>query len=117
MSSIVKTDQGVVLALDPGQAQKLASRIAEIIAGAVAQPVLLCTPMLRPHIWRLFARVLPHLGVLSHNEVPPQVHVAADPATAWSLASQLATPRHLICITGSFFIAAEMRAAMTTAAM
>jgi len=25
----------------------------------------------------LFARVLPHLGVLSHNEVPPQVHVAS----------------------------------------
>ena len=52
-------------------------RIGEIFAGAVAQPVLLCTPTLRPHIWRLFARVLPHLGVLSHNEVPPQVHVAS----------------------------------------
>jgi flagellar biosynthesis component FlhA len=25
----------------------------------------------------LFARVLPHLGVLSHNEVPPQVQVAS----------------------------------------
>ncbi|MGD9723227.1 MAG: folylpolyglutamate synthase/dihydrofolate synthase family protein [Pirellulales bacterium] len=43
------------------------------------------------------------------------VHVAADPATAWNLASQLATPRHLVCITGSFFIAAEMRAAMAAA--
>ena len=77
VSSIVKTDHGLVLALDPVQAQKLASRIAEIIASAVAQPVLLCTPTLRPHIWRLFARVLPHLGVLSHNEIPPQIHVAA----------------------------------------
>ena len=44
--------------------------------GAVAQPVLLCSPTLRPHLWRLFARVLPHLGVVSHNEVPPQVQVA-----------------------------------------
>ena len=43
---------------------------------AVAQPVLLCTPALRPHLWRLFARVLPHIGVLSHNEVPPHVRVA-----------------------------------------
>lgn len=77
VSSIVRTDHGLVLALDPVQAQKLASRIAEIIAGAVAQPVLLCTPALRPHIWRLFARVLPHLGVLSHNEIPPQIQVAA----------------------------------------
>jgi flagellar biosynthesis protein FlhA len=77
VSSIVKTEHGLVLALDPMQAQKLASRIAEIIGGAVAQPVLLCTPSLRPHIWRLFARVLPHLGVLSHNEIPPQIQVAA----------------------------------------
>ncbi|MBL8136876.1 MAG: flagellar biosynthesis protein FlhA [Acidobacteria bacterium] len=77
VASIVKTEHGAVLAIDPTQAQRLASRIGEIFAGAVAQPVLLCTPTLRPHIWRLFARVLPHLGVLSHNEVPAQVHVAS----------------------------------------
>ena len=77
VSAMVRTEQGVVLAIEPAQAQRLASRIAEVIAGAVAQPVLLCSPVLRPHIWRLFARVLPHLGVLSHNEVPPQVQVAA----------------------------------------
>ena len=77
VSAIVKTEHGAVLAIDPVQAQRLASRIGEIFASAVAQPVLLCTPTLRPHIWRLFARVLPHLGVLSHNEVPPQVQVAS----------------------------------------
>ena len=44
---------------------------------ALAQPVLLCSPTLRPHLWRLFARVLPHLGVLSHNEVPAQMRVVA----------------------------------------
>jgi len=77
VAAMVRTEQGVVLAIEPAQAQRLASRIAEIVAGAVAQPVLLCTPVLRPHIWRLFARVLPHVGVVSHNEVPPQIHVAA----------------------------------------
>lgn len=76
MSSIVRTDQGPVLALDPSQAQQLASRIADTLAGALAQPVLLCTPALRPHLWRLFARVLPHIGVLSHSEVPPQLRIA-----------------------------------------
>jgi flagellar biosynthesis protein FlhA len=59
VASIVKTEHGAVLAIDPTQAQRLASRIGEIFAGAVAQPVLL------------------HLGVLSHNEVPPQVQVAS----------------------------------------
>jgi flagellar biosynthesis protein FlhA len=77
ISAIVRTEQGAVLAIDPTQAQHLAARIAEVLASAVAQPVLLCTPALRPHLWRLFARVLPHLGVLSHNEIPPQLQVAA----------------------------------------
>jgi flagellar biosynthesis component FlhA len=33
--------------------------------------------MLRPHLSRLFARALPSVGVISHNEVPPQLHVAS----------------------------------------
>ncbi|MES1255854.1 MAG: FHIPEP family type III secretion protein, partial [Acidobacteriota bacterium] len=77
LASVVRTEQGTVLALEPAQAQRLASRIAEVFAEAVAQPVLLCSPALRPHMWRLFARVLPHLGVLSHNEIPPQLQVAS----------------------------------------
>jgi len=75
LASIVKTEQGAVLALDPQQAQSMASKIARAIEQAMAQPVLLCSPALRPHLWRLFARVLPHLGVLSHNEVPPHVPI------------------------------------------
>ena len=77
LSSVVKTDQGAVLAIDPQQAQTIASRIAKALEHALAQPVLLCSPTLRPHLWRLFARVLPHLGVLSHNEVPPHTQVVA----------------------------------------
>ncbi len=76
LQSVVKTDQGAVLAIDPNDAQTLATRVARALESAVAQPVLLCTPALRPHLYRLFARVLPHLGVLSHNEVPPHVRVA-----------------------------------------
>ncbi|MGE5194686.1 MAG: bifunctional folylpolyglutamate synthase/dihydrofolate synthase [Deltaproteobacteria bacterium] len=37
------------------------------------------------------------------------VHAAADPAAAWKLARRLANPEDLICVTGSFFIAAELR--------
>jgi flagellar biosynthesis protein FlhA len=75
MASLVKTDQGAMLALDPQQAQNIASRIARALENAMAQPVLLCSPALRPHLWRLFARVLPHLGILSHAEVPAHIHV------------------------------------------
>jgi flagellar biosynthesis protein FlhA len=76
MSSIVRTEQGPMLALEPTHAQQLAGKIADALAGALAQPVLLCTPMLRPHLWRLFTRVLPHVGVLSHSEIPPQLRIA-----------------------------------------
>jgi len=77
LASLIRTEQGAVLALDPQQAQNIASRIARALEQAVAQPVLLCSPALRPHLWRLFARVLPHLGVLSHNEVPAHVPVVS----------------------------------------
>jgi flagellar biosynthesis protein FlhA len=77
VSSIVRTEQGAILALDPAHAQRLAARVAEALTGAVAQPVLLCTPALRPHLWRLLTRVLPHLGVVSHNEVPPHLQIAS----------------------------------------
>lgn len=76
IGSLVRTEQGPVLALEPNQAQAMASKIADALAGALAQPVLLCTPTLRPHLWRLFTRVLPHIGVLSHSEIPPQLRIA-----------------------------------------
>lgn len=40
---------------------------------------------------------------------PTPIHLCPDPAAAWNLARQLSTPEHLVCVTGSFFLAAEMR--------
>jgi dihydrofolate synthase/folylpolyglutamate synthase len=37
------------------------------------------------------------------------VHATADPAAAWHLGRKLAGPDDLVCVTGSFFIAAEIR--------
>jgi len=76
LASLVRTEQGPVLALDPREAQGLASKIGRAIETAMAQPVLLCSAGLRPHLWRLFSRVLPHVGVLSHTEVPTHVKIA-----------------------------------------
>jgi len=75
LASMVRTEHGAMLAVEPSQAQSIASRIARALEQAVAQPVLLCSPALRPHLHRMFSRVLPHLGVLSHAEVPPHIHV------------------------------------------
>ena len=44
------------------------------------------------------------------------IHAAPDAATALKLALRLADPEDLICITGSFFIAAELRELLTETA-
>ncbi len=49
---------------------------------------------------------LARLAVVSTN-LP--FHMAADPAASWRMARSFAGPQDLICITGSFFIAAELR--------
>jgi flagellar biosynthesis protein FlhA len=77
-ASVTRTDRGAVLAIEPDRAQRLATRLGEVLAREeLAQPVLLCTPTLRPHLWRLFSRALPHIAVLSHSEVPPTMRVLA----------------------------------------
>jgi dihydrofolate synthase/folylpolyglutamate synthase len=45
----------------------------------------------------------------------PQIHKAETPAAAWRTARHLAGPTDLICITGSFFLAAELRPVVLTA--
>ena len=76
LSAVTRSEEGSVLALDPPDAQDLATRISRALQVKLAQPVLLCNSTLRPHLWRLFSRVLPHLAVLSHDEVPPHVRIA-----------------------------------------
>lgn len=46
-------------------------------------------------------------------KMPPNIHQAAEPLAAWAMAEGLAGTTGLICITGSFFLAAELRGAVT----
>ena len=39
----------------------------------------------------------------------PEVHLCESPAVAWQKCQAITAPDHLICVTGSFFLAAEMR--------
>ena len=75
LATLTRTDRGPVLAVDPATARSLANRLGELLGGEVAQPVLLCTAALRPHLWRLVSRALPQVGVLAHHEVPAQVRL------------------------------------------
>jgi dihydrofolate synthase / folylpolyglutamate synthase len=52
----------------------------------------------------------PNLQISKSPNSNPQLEVLATPAAAWDAIRRLATPDDLICITGSFFLASEMRA-------
>ncbi len=78
-SAITEGDQGRYLALEPRAAQ----RVIEGMAAAVGKtppdgtPVILCAPNIRPHLRRLTERYLPHLAVVSYNEIGPEVTLKA----------------------------------------
>ena len=78
--AIQQTPQGNYLALDPTFAQKVLLGIkqsAERVVTRGYSPVILCSPMLRPHLRRLIERVSPHLVVLSSNEVASEARLQA----------------------------------------
>ncbi len=76
--SITRHEQGTVLAMDPGAAQKVISRIGkamEKVAAMNIEPVLLCSPGIRMVLRKMTERFLPDLVVLSHSEVAPNVKI------------------------------------------
>ncbi|MEM7647065.1 MAG: FHIPEP family type III secretion protein, partial [Pseudomonadota bacterium] len=76
--SLLQTEQGVQLAMDPSYGHGLVNSIAETIEThpeVAGQPVLLTSPMSRRHIFRLVNRFIPQLIVLSHSEISSDVTV------------------------------------------
>ncbi|MDF1615210.1 flagellar biosynthesis protein FlhA [Desulfurivibrio dismutans] len=76
--SLQQTDQGVYLNLEPNLAQHLLEQIqqaADQAANDGYQPIILCSPAIRRHLRRLLERFMPHVMVLSHNEVTTQTKI------------------------------------------
>ncbi|ADH86414.1 flagellar biosynthesis protein FlhA [Desulfurivibrio alkaliphilus] len=76
--SLQQTDQGVYLNLEPNLAQHLLEQIqqaSEQAANDGYQPIILCSPAIRRHLRRLLERFMPHVMVLSHNEVTTQTRI------------------------------------------
>jgi len=70
--SLLQTDQGVQLVMDPRQAQTVITEISRIIEenpDIAAQPILLTTPTVRRHVQKLVEKFIPQLVVLSHGEL------------------------------------------------
>ncbi len=77
-NSLLQTEQGVQLVMDPNSAHSLINQIAltvETHPEIAGQPILLTNPTSRRHIYRLTSRFIPQLVVLSHNELVAEANV------------------------------------------
>jgi len=76
--AIQPSDQGSYLAIEPNAAQTIITAIrsmADRFGMSGAQPVLLASPSIRRHVRKLIERFVPHMAVLSHNEIPQNVKI------------------------------------------
>lgn len=78
--SIRQTEGGAYLSLNPASAQHLVTNINKAVDNAVTaegQPVLLTSPLARPHVAQLVARFLPNVPVISQAEIPADIRLQA----------------------------------------
>ena len=78
-NSLLQTEQGVQLVMDPRLAHGMIEGIAQTIENhpeIAGQPILLTSPTARRHIFKLTHRFIPQLVVLSHNELTSDAQIA-----------------------------------------
>jgi flagellar biosynthesis protein FlhA len=77
VDSVVHSDQGSYLALEPRQAKDIMSRFRRAVetAGSAGNPVVLCSPTSRMYVRQLLERFLPNVAIISHSEIPPSIRV------------------------------------------
>tara|TARA_B100000749_G_scaffold280894_1_gene280471 strand:- start:22908 stop:25004 length:2097 start_codon:yes stop_codon:yes gene_type:complete len=77
-NSLIQTEQGIQLVMDPMIAQQIINDLTQTIhenPDVVAQPILLTSPTVRRHLYKLTSRFIPQLIVLSHSELMPEANV------------------------------------------
>jgi len=80
IQSLIQTEQGVQLAMDASRMQKIVIQIADMIEShpeVASQPILLTSPTVRRHVFRIVHKFIPQLVVLSHGEVASQAKVSS----------------------------------------
>lgn len=75
---VQQTEHGTYLAIDPETQQNIIQSIQQEINRSSSQdtsPILLCSPAVRMYLRQMIYRFLPHVAVLSYNELEPDVEV------------------------------------------
>jgi flagellar biosynthesis protein FlhA len=79
-NSLLQTEAGVQLVMDPRQAQGILTQISRTIEQhpeIAGQPILLTSATSRRHLFKLTHRFLPQVVVLSHNEISTDAQIQA----------------------------------------
>lgn len=77
-NSLIQTEQGVQLVMDPQVAQQIITDIARTVEAhpeIAGQPLLMSSPTSRRHLFKLIHRFIPQLNVISHSEITPDAHI------------------------------------------
>jgi flagellar biosynthesis protein FlhA len=80
IQSLIQTEQGIQLAMDAQRMQKIVLQIADMIEEhpeVASQPILLTSPTVRRHVFRITHKFIPQLVVLSHGEISSQAKVSS----------------------------------------
>ena len=78
-NSLLQTEKGVQLVMDPQIAQQLIIKVSDSIErnpDLSAQPILMTSPTLRRHVYKLLCRFIPQIIVLSHSEISSDVNIS-----------------------------------------
>ncbi len=78
MDSVQAAESGAMTALDPKLLQQMFRSLSqgiEKMAGANRQPLVLCSPNVRPYFKKLVERFIPHLTVISFSELLPRTEI------------------------------------------
>jgi flagellar biosynthesis protein FlhA len=76
--ALQQSDQGSFLSLDPMIAQQLMNHLARSLEKMTAtdyQPIVMCSAQIRPHFKMLVDRFMPHVVVLSYDEILSTIEI------------------------------------------
>jgi len=76
--ALQQTDHGSFLSLDTSVAQQMMNNLAaslEKMSSLNYQPVVMCSAQIRYHVKRLIDRFMPHIAVLSYDEILSKVEI------------------------------------------
>jgi len=78
MDSVQAAESGSATAMDPKLLQQIFRSLSqgiEKMAGTSRQPLVLCSPQVRPYFKKLIERFIPHLTVISFSELLPRTEI------------------------------------------